>query len=66
MYEEFGVGSRVADKVSLIHGTVVSRTVHLYADVEVGILRDGVDNDGRMWDVIWLPEGRCTAFFDTR
>lgn len=64
MAEEFGIWSSVKDKLSGVHGIVIARTVHAFGPTELGIQREGLDAEGKMWELVWLPEARCEPYAD--
>lgn len=55
----FQTGETVTDKVSGLHGTIISRAESIdgYRQYEV---QPGADRDGKPQDAKWLGEGRLT------
>lgn len=60
------LGDRVKDQITGIEGTVVGRTSWLYRTAEIALSRDGVDADGRPWDLMWIDAARCALMQDPK
>jgi hypothetical protein len=55
------LGTRARDRGTGIDGTLIAYTTWHDRSAECAILRDGVDSDGRAWDVHWFPASRLEA-----
>lgn len=55
------LGTRAKDSATGIDGTLIAVTQWHDRSDECAILRDGVDCDGKAWDIHWFPISRLAA-----
>lgn len=58
--ERFPLGTRVHDCHTGINGIAVAFTHWHYRTSEVAVIRDGVDSDGRPWELLWFDMSRLS------
>lgn len=55
------LGSRIRDKVTGIEGIFAAFTEYYDRSQECGLSREGVDNDGHPWPLLWISVSRSEA-----
>ncbi|OJY68677.1 MAG: hypothetical protein BGP16_05425 [Sphingobium sp. 66-54] len=55
------LGDRVRDKITGVEGIVIGITDWLTACRHIGVKREGVDKDGKPWEMMWFDEPNVTV-----